>query len=80
MSNICPKCSFCGQVPANGFYDGLFLQGRFICSLCEKKLLAAGPDELSYAEQIQNIRAILFAGRSSADKAGLLLSSAAFRR
>lgn len=60
MAIIYPQCSICGLVPENGLYDGLYLRGKFICSGCEKKLVATGPDSANYEEQIQYIRGILF--------------------
>ncbi|HHV64983.1 MAG TPA: hypothetical protein GXX46_07920 [Peptococcaceae bacterium] len=60
MTNIYPKCCFCNRPPAKGLYDGIFLRKKFICSLCEKKLLVSQIDPVAYEELIQNIKAILF--------------------
>ncbi|UWG99158.1 sigma factor G inhibitor Gin [Dehalobacter sp. DCM] len=55
-----PKCAVCGQVPAKGLFDGLWLAGKLICTDCEQKIIVTDVQEHRYHDHIRDIRHILF--------------------
>lgn len=60
MDNIYPKCCLCGCTPSKGLYDGLRLNGKFICSDCEEHIMEVEIGSEEYYRSIQNMRAILY--------------------
>lgn len=60
MENIIPKCAFCGQVPIEGFYSGLRLNKKMICSICEKDIISVEAGTARYQKHLSFIRKILY--------------------
>ncbi len=60
MDNIYPKCSICQEVPLNGLFDGIRLNGKLICTACEKQILRSQMGTPNYDQNMSNIRKILY--------------------
>ncbi|NLP44520.1 MAG: inhibitor of sigma-G Gin [Peptococcaceae bacterium] len=60
MDKIYPRCAICDQIPTKGLFDGFRLNGRFICSVCEKRIITAESGDMEYLKNMRNIRFILY--------------------
>jgi len=58
MGAIQPICQACGQVPRFGLYDGFRVHGKFFCSECEQKLLAAAVGSPFYLHMSKKLRSV----------------------
>jgi len=67
MSNIYPRCTMCGQIPAKGLYDGFRLKRKFICSVCEKRIVTAELGGSEYSDNMRFIRSLLYPRTISPD-------------
>ncbi len=55
-NNIYPCCALCHQIPSGGLHDGLRIMGRFICSDCERTLVALPCDDERYGHFVQLLK------------------------
>lgn len=53
---LLPRCSFCGQVPAEGIHGGLKLKGMFVCRECEGKILTMEVGTTAYEDLMETIK------------------------
>lgn len=56
---VCPKCYICGRLAPGGLYDGFRLSGKFVCSICENKILLADSTDDTYEEMKEAIKKVL---------------------
>lgn len=58
-NNVYPKCGICGKTPEHGIYDGFWVNGKFICSECERELVGSWKEE-EYIKALKAVKFVLF--------------------
>jgi hypothetical protein len=57
---VLPVCYRCAQVPKNGLYNGLRVEGMLFCSDCLEELFSAEQDSPEYREYLFLVKGLLF--------------------
>lgn len=55
---LLPRCSFCGNVPAEGIHGGLKLKRLFVCRECEREILTLEVGTPAYDELMKKIKSL----------------------
>lgn len=53
---LLPQCLVCGQVPALGIREGVWVSGNFICESCEQELTTVRQEDQRYAYFVGKIK------------------------
>jgi hypothetical protein len=54
-----PRCVICEQVPLGGIREGIKIRGGFICSHCEKTIVAMDAGSSNYNQILHKIRTLI---------------------
>ncbi len=56
---LLPRCVICEQVPLGGIREGIKIRGGFICSHCEKTIVAMDAGSSNYNQILHKIRTLI---------------------
>ncbi|MEA4900232.1 hypothetical protein [Desulfitobacterium sp.] len=58
--NILPRCQCCQEVPVQGLYDGIRIQGGFFCSSCCQNIITSSSSSVLYQHFLEGVKKALF--------------------
>lgn len=58
--NVLPRCQCCQEVPAQGLYDGIRIQGALFCSSCCQSIMSISSNSFFYQRFLAGVKRTLF--------------------